>query len=182
MNWRLLIFLCGLFFVLSGQGHAAAAASSGAVNFFETEEYKKWTRLKLGVDKHTAPFDLPSFFITITETRLLVNDVQKLLASLKPKTLVGGNPKMGDGILSLVAGYKAREPKDCRVTKDRFGRIKEVYGPEMFSVPSKMDIFPTRHFITKEGTTITIKNVSREHIYRTVVDIVTRLANALRGR
>lgn len=118
------------------------------------------------MDGRIAPFDLPPFFITIAETRLLVESVQKVLDPLKPKTLVGGNPEIGNRILSLVAGYKAREPKNSKTVKDRFGRIKDVYAPEMFSVHSKMDIFPTT-------------NVGREGIYKKVVGIVRKLGEVL---
>lgn len=164
MREKVLIILYGLFCLFSENALSAAALS--APEFHKTEEYKRWTKLKQGVDGRIAPFDLSPFFITIAETRLLVESVQKVLDPLKPKTLVGGNPEIGNRILSLVAGYKAREPKNSQTVKDRFGRTKDVYPPEMFSVPSKMGIFPTT-------------NVGRKDIYKKVIGIVRKLGEVL---
>lgn len=180
MREKVLIILYGLFCLFSENALSAAALS--APEFHETEGYKRWTKLKYGVERHIAPFDLPPFFITIAETKLLVESVQKVLDSLKPETLVGERLETGDRILSLVAGYKAREPKNSKTVKDRFGRAKDVYAPEMFSVPSKMDIFPTRVFVDKEGEGFTVTNVGREDIYKVVIGIVRRLGEVLTAR
>jgi|GEM_PF-5662039 len=180
MRNKSIFFLVAVLCFFSKQAFCAAAAS-GAPEFHKTEEYKRWTKLKQGVARHDAPFNLPSFFTTQIETRLLVEAVKKKLGLLMPETLIGSNSKIGNEILSFVTGYKAREPKDSKIIKDKYGRIKDVYAPEMFSVSSKMDIFPVRFIINEKGEKITITNVCREDIYETVVEIVTSLANALRG-
>lgn len=157
MRGKFLIFLCGLFCFFSEQ--AVAAAATSAPEFYETEEYKRWTKLAAGVEKRSAPFNLPSFFTTQTETVLLVKSVKETLRKLEEGVAV---PKIGREILDLVEGYKEREPKHSWLIFYKDGRLKETHNAELFSVPSKLDIFPP-------------KNVSRADIYKTVAGIVSAL-------
>lgn len=162
MREKVLIILYGLFCLFSENALSAAALS--APEFHETEEYKRWTKLRQGVGMYTAPFNLPPFFTTMEETRNLVNSVGDLLEAL---SLGASSAKIKLKVLSLVDGYERREPNKTIIIKGGPGHAEEVYVPETFSVPSKMDIFPTR------------PNVGREDIYRVVIGIVRKLSEVL---